>query len=55
MTTSTPLARVRMRAQGVMGQLRRMLSDKVVGYDDTRAQAPSAPLVKALSVENFSA
>ncbi len=48
LTSTTPLARVKMRAQGVMGQLRRLLSDKVSGYDDTRPQVPSTPLVKEL-------
>ena len=51
LTSTTPLARVRMRAQGVMGQLKRLLSDKVSGYDDTRAHNPSAPLAKAIHVQ----
>ena len=49
MTSSTPLARAKMRAQGVMGQLKRMLTDKVMGFDDTRSYAPSPQLAAALA------
>ena len=36
-TNPSPLARIRERAQGVFGQLRRMLTDRVAGYADTVA------------------
>ncbi len=48
MTSATPLARAKMRAQGVIGQLKRMLGDKVVGFDDTRGASPSPQLAAAL-------
>lgn len=48
-TVTTPLARARMRAQGVMGQLRRLLSSQVSGFDDTGPRQPSAPLVDAMA------
>jgi hypothetical protein len=49
MTTGTPLARARARASGVLGQLRRLLSDKA-GLDTQRAgEQPSAALASALS------
>jgi hypothetical protein len=38
MTSGTPLARARQRASGVLGQLRRLLTDRVAGFD---LQAPS--------------
>ena len=38
-----------MRAQGVIGQLKRMLSDKVLGYDDTRSGQPSPQLASAMA------
>ncbi len=49
MTSSTPLARAKMRAQGVLGQLKRMLMDKVAGFDDTRSYAPSPQLAAAMA------
>jgi Protein of unknown function (DUF1631) len=49
MTSATPLARAKMRAQGVIGQLKRMLTDKVVGYDDTRSYGPSPQLAAAMA------
>ena len=49
MTSSTPLARAKMRAQGVMGQLKRMLTEKVMGFDDNRARGPSAQLAAAMA------
>jgi Protein of unknown function (DUF1631) len=49
MTSSTPLARAKMRAQGVIGQLKRMLTDKVAGFDDTRSYAPSPQLAAAMA------
>ena len=47
-TATTPLSRVRMRAQGVMGHLKRLLTDRVAGFDDTRANQASAPLAQAM-------
>jgi hypothetical protein len=49
-TATTPLARVRMRAQGVMGSLKRLLSNQVAGFDDTRAAQASPQLAQALAV-----
>ncbi|MBK8071928.1 MAG: DUF1631 domain-containing protein [Ramlibacter sp.] len=49
MTGSTPLARARQRAQGVMGQLRRMLTAQVAGFDVTKPQPPSAELARAIA------
>jgi hypothetical protein len=49
MTSSTPLAKAKMRAQGVLGQLKRMLTDKVVGFDDTRSYGPSPALQAAMA------
>ena len=53
-TATTPLARARMRAQGVMGHLRRLLSDRVSGYDDTRPQQASPELNRVMSREQHS-
>jgi len=49
MTASTPLARARQRAQGVLGQLRRMLSDKVADFDATHTGKASPALAEAMS------
>ena len=38
-----------MRAQGVMGHLRRLLSDQIAGFDDTRAQQASPRLAQAMA------
>lgn len=48
---ATPLARAKARAAGVVGQLRRLLRDKVGGFDpqDGRAGNPSASLVQAVT------
>lgn len=48
-TATTPLARVRMRAQGVMGQLKRLLSSQVPGFDDTRAISASPQLAQVIA------
>lgn len=48
MTGSTPLARARMRASGMLGQLKRMLTDKVAGYDPDHATRPSPALAEAM-------
>ncbi len=47
-TAITPLARVRMRAQGVMGHLKRLLIDNVAGFEDTRQSPPSPQLTNAI-------
>ena len=47
-TATTPLARVRMGAQGVMGHLKRLLSSQVPGFDDTRVSPASSALAQAL-------
>lgn len=49
MTGSTPLARARMRASGMLGQLKRLLTDKVAGYDPNHATRPSPALLEAMS------
>ena len=48
-TATTPLARVRMRAQGVLGHLKRLLSSQVPGFDDTRAMSASPQLAQAIN------
>lgn len=48
-TGTSPLARARMRAQGVMGHLKRLLSDHAVEFDQTHAQQPSPQLAQALA------
>lgn len=48
-TATTPLARARMRAQGVMGSLKRLLSNQVAGFDDTRASQASPQLAQAFA------
>lgn len=47
-TATSPLARARMRAQGVMGSLKRLLSNQVAGFDDTRVSRASPQLAQAL-------
>ena len=48
-TATSPLARAKMRAQGVMGHLKRLLSNQVPGFDDTRAEPPSPQLARAMA------
>jgi hypothetical protein len=48
MTATTPLARARQRAQGVLGQLRRLFVDRGADFEATRQQAPSPELAQAL-------
>lgn len=48
-TATTPLARARMRAQGVMGQLKRLLTNQVAGFDDTRPHQASPQLTQAMA------
>ncbi len=49
-TTTSPLARARMRAQSVVGNLQRLLSNQVAGFDDTRGAQPTPQLAQALAV-----
>ncbi|MEO5658435.1 MAG: DUF1631 family protein [Polaromonas sp.] len=48
-SATTPLARVRMRALGVTGRLKQLLTNRVVGFDETRASQVSPPLAQAIS------
>lgn len=48
-TATTPLARVKMRAQGVMGGLMRLLTHQAAGFDDKRGAQASPQLVQALA------
>ena len=49
-TGQPPLARLREQAQGVLGQLRRLLSERIAGYDASAAPAaPSPRLSSALA------
>ena len=48
MTSSPPLARARARATGVLGQLKRLLTDRVPGFDNPPTR-PSPALAAALS------
>jgi Protein of unknown function (DUF1631) len=47
-TATTPLARARMRAQGVMGQLKSLLVNRVAGFEDTRGPNMSPQLAAAM-------
>jgi len=49
MTSGTPLARARQRAQGLLGQLRRMLSDSGADFDATQTGRASPALAEAIS------
>ncbi len=46
---ATPLGRMRMRAQGVIGRLKQMLSSQVAGFDEARASPASSQLAQAIS------
>ena len=48
-TGTSPLARARIRAQGVMGHLKRLLSDHAVDFDHTHDNQPSPKLAQAMS------
>jgi hypothetical protein len=52
---STPLARARQRAQGVMGQLRRLLTQPATGFDMVNAPPASAALAHALTAHRVQA
>jgi hypothetical protein len=47
MTSTTPLARARMRASGVIGQLKRLLTERA-GYNPDQAVPPSPALTQAI-------
>jgi hypothetical protein len=47
-TATTPLARVRMRAQGVLGHLKHLLMSRVEGFDPARAHQASPQLEQAM-------
>ena len=49
MTSTPPLARARMRASGVLGQLRRLLTEKVAGFDGSPVTRPSPALAEAIT------
>ncbi|QTD45619.1 DUF1631 family protein [Ottowia testudinis] len=50
LTAATPMARVRQRAQGVLGQLRRLMSERVADFDGTTPPGPPSPqLARALT------
>ena len=48
-TATTPLARAKIRAQGVMGGLMRLLTHQVAGFDDTRRSQASPKLAQAMA------
>ncbi|RYX90091.1 MAG: DUF1631 domain-containing protein [Comamonadaceae bacterium] len=51
MTSGTPLARARQRAQGVLGQLKRMLTDRGAEFDqETHTGKASPALAEAISM-----
>ena len=52
-TATTPLARARIRAQGVMGHLQRVLHDRVDDFDDTSPQQPSVGLSRVMQRVGF--
>lgn len=47
-SAETPLARVRTRAQGLLGRMRRLLGERVAGFDPGQPVAPSPGLSAAL-------
>ena len=51
----TPLVRARQRAQGVMGQLRRLLTQPTTGFDMVNAPPASAALAHALTAQRVHA
>ena len=48
-TAATPMAGVRMRAQGVVGRLKKLLMQQVPGFDETHAHQASPQLLQAIS------
>jgi len=55
MTSTPPLVRARMRATGVLGQLRRLLTDRVAGFDSGPPAPASPALAEALSPQSTQA
>ena len=55
MSGMTPLARARQRAYGVMGQLRRLLTQPATGFDMVNAPPASAALAHALAAHRVQA
>jgi hypothetical protein len=51
MTSSPPLARARARATGVLGQLKRLLTDRIPGFEEAAPSRPSPALAEALSYQ----
>lgn len=49
MTATPPLARARMRASGVLGQLKRLLTERVAGFESNAAAPASPALAEAMS------
>ena len=51
-TSTTPLTKARLRAQGVMGHLKRLLSKQVAGFDETRTVQASSQLSQVIADVN---
>ncbi len=51
MTSTTPLARARQRAQGILGQLKRLLVDRGADFEQTVRGTPSPDLMEAMDAE----
>ncbi len=49
LTSTTPLARARQRAQGVLSQLKRLLTDRGADFESTHRTSPSPALAEALA------
>ncbi len=52
LTAGTPLGRARQRAQGILGQLRRMLTDRVAGFDGVTAPTRPSPALAAAMTQH---
>ena len=52
MTSTTPLARARQRAQGILGQLKRLLVDRGADFEETVRGTPSPELMEAMDAED---
>ncbi|MEJ7930373.1 DUF1631 family protein [Ramlibacter sp. AN1015] len=50
-SAASPLARARQHAQGVIGQLKRMLTERIAGFDAEQTMAPTPALSQALTVQ----
>lgn len=51
LSASSPLGRARTRAQGVIGQLRKLLVDRIAGFDPEHGVDASSALAQALTVQ----